>query len=82
MGKSLVIVESPSKATIINRYLGDDYVPKDLTAINSNYSNGKKLMTKEAAEAFNKLASAAKGEGYNVRAVSTYRSYTYQNDLF
>ena len=26
MGKSLVIVESPSKATIINRYLGDDYV--------------------------------------------------------
>ncbi len=28
MGKSLVIVESPSKATIINRYLGDDYVVK------------------------------------------------------
>lgn len=26
MGKALVIVESPSKATIINRYLGDDYV--------------------------------------------------------
>ena len=28
MGKSLVIVESPSKATIINRYLGDDYIVK------------------------------------------------------
>ena len=26
MGKSLVIVESPSKASIINRYLGEDYV--------------------------------------------------------
>ncbi|MGN1282058.1 MAG: type I DNA topoisomerase [Succinivibrio sp.] len=26
MAKSLVIVESPSKASIINRYLGDDYV--------------------------------------------------------
>ncbi|MGN0903348.1 MAG: type I DNA topoisomerase, partial [Succinivibrio sp.] len=28
MGKSLVIVESPSKASIINRYLGDEYVVK------------------------------------------------------
>ncbi|MCR5536996.1 MAG: type I DNA topoisomerase [Succinivibrio sp.] len=28
MAKSLVIVESPSKATIINRYLGSDYVVK------------------------------------------------------
>lgn len=28
MAKSLVIVESPSKASIINRYLGDDYVVK------------------------------------------------------
>ncbi len=28
MGKSLVIVESPSKASIINRYLGDDYIVK------------------------------------------------------
>ncbi len=28
MSKSLVIVESPSKATIINRYLGDDYIVK------------------------------------------------------
>lgn len=28
MGKSLVIVESPSKAAIINRYLGDKYIVK------------------------------------------------------
>ena len=28
MGKSLVIVESPSKASIINRYLGSDYIVK------------------------------------------------------
>ncbi|MBU3827172.1 MAG: DNA topoisomerase I subunit omega, partial [Candidatus Anaerobiospirillum merdipullorum] len=28
MGKALVIVESPSKAAIINRYLGDDYIVK------------------------------------------------------
>lgn len=28
MGKSLVIVESPSKAKIINKYLGDEYIVK------------------------------------------------------
>lgn len=28
MAKSLVIVESPSKAKIINGYLGDDFVVK------------------------------------------------------
>ncbi|MBQ9273841.1 MAG: type I DNA topoisomerase [Succinivibrio sp.] len=28
MGKALVIVESPSKASIINRYLGNDYIVK------------------------------------------------------
>ena len=28
MGKALVIVESPSKAKIINGYLGDDYIVK------------------------------------------------------
>lgn len=28
MGKSLVIVESPSKAKIINKYLGNDFVVK------------------------------------------------------
>ena len=55
MGKSLVIVESPSKATIINRYLGDDYVVKasvghirDLaTAASTEKSDKRKTKTEE-----------------------------------
>ena len=40
MGKSVVIVESPSKATIINRYLGDDYVVKASVGHIRDLANG------------------------------------------
>uniref|UniRef100_UPI00402A758E toprim domain-containing protein n=1 Tax=Succinivibrio sp. TaxID=2053619 RepID=UPI00402A758E len=40
MGKSLVIVESPSKATIIKRYLGDDYVVRASVGHNRALANG------------------------------------------
>ena len=40
MGKSLVIVESPSKATIINRYLGDDYVVRASVGHIRDLANG------------------------------------------
>ena len=81
------VKDSPNKYTntvLSNKYnyLGDDYVPKDLVEINSNYSSGKKQMTKEAAHAFEEMAKAAKKNGYNIRAVSTYRSYSYQKGLY
>lgn len=63
-------------------FLGKDYVPKDLTTINDNYSSGNKQMTKDAALAFEEMAKDAKKSGYNIRAVSTYRSYSYQTDLY
>ena len=63
-------------------YLGEDYVPKDLTTINNSYSSGDKKMTKDAALAFEQMAKAAKKDGYNIRAVSTYRSYSYQTSLY
>lgn len=79
--------DSPNKHTntvLANKYyyLGSDYVPKNLTEINSNYSSGKRLMVKEAAISFEEMAKAAKKDGYNIRAVSTYRSYSYQTDLY
>ena len=81
------VKDSPNKYTntvLSNKYyyLGDDYVPKDLTTINSNYSSGKKQMTKDAAHAFEEMAKDAKKSGLNIRAVSTYRSYSYQTDLY
>ncbi len=55
MGKSLVIVESPSKAAIINRYLGDDYIVKasvghirDLPS--SGGKSTERISTKSAAK--------------------------------
>ena len=79
--------DSPNKYTntiLCNKfyYLGDDYVPKDLTTINKNYSSGNKQMTKDAALAFEEMAKDAKKAGYTIRAVSTYRSYSYQTDLY
>ncbi len=57
MGKSLVIVESPSKATIINRYLGDDYVVKasvghirDLSAETTKNKSTEKKGTKKSTK--------------------------------
>lgn len=79
--------DSPNKYTntvLANKfyYLGEDYVPKDLTTINNSYSSGDKKMTKDAALAFEEMAKAAKKDGYTVRAVSTYRSYSYQTNLY
>ena len=70
---------------LVNKfYYLDRYVPNDLVEINSQYKvSGKEVkMTKEAAAAFEKLAEAAKKDGLTVRAMSTYRSYDYQNTLY
>ena len=81
------IKPSPNQDTntvLTNKYysLASNYEPKDLVAISSNYSSGTRKMTKDAKEAFESLAKAAKSEGYNIRATSTYRSYSYQKDLY
>ena len=81
------VKDSPFKHTntvLANKmyYLGEDYVPKDLTTINDKYSSGNKKMTKDAALAFEEMAKDAKKNGYTVRAVSTYRSYSYQTNLY
>ena len=81
------IKDSPNKNTNIvlaNKYysLGEDYVPNNLTKIDSRYSSGDRYMQSDATKAFNELAQAAQKEGYTIRAVSTYRSYSYQNGLY
>ena len=80
------IKDSPNKKTnqvLVNKYnyLGEDYIP-DLEKINEKYTSDKRYMTKEAATAFEQLAKDAAKEGYNIRAVSTYRSYKYQTELY
>lgn len=63
-------------------YIDSNFTPSNLTNINSKYQVGGKQLTKEATEAFNKMAQDAKEEGYTIRAVSTYRSFSYQKNLY
>ena len=65
-----------------NNKLASSYVPNDLESINENYSLKDKFLRKEAKYFFEKMAKDAKKDGYNIIAVSTYRSYEYQKKLY
>ena len=65
-----------------NNKLDKNYIPKDLELININYSCEDKYLRKEARINFEKLAKEAKKEGFNIIAVSTYRSFEYQKKLY
>ncbi len=79
--------DSPNQDTnkiLVNKYnkLASDFVPSGLEEINPNYSSGKKMLERNARIAFENLAKDAQSEGFNIRAVSTYRSYEYQENLY
>ena len=65
----------------LNR-LQSNYVPHDLEQISLNYATNHKFLRKEAKENFEKLSSDAKKIGYSIIAVSAYRDYDYQENLF
>ena len=63
-------------------YLEQNYVPENLEEIDSKYSVPGKMLVNVARISFEFLAKKASEEGYNIRAVSTYRSYAYQTNLY
>ena len=65
----------------LNR-LDKNYVPNDLEKISLEYSNQDKYLKHIARINFEKLSRDAKKEGYNIIAVSAYRDYNYQKNLF
>jgi len=74
-----------NKVTIlVNKYISlpSDYVPDNLESIDSKYTESSKLLVSDARLAFESMASDAKKEGYNIRVVSAYRSYNYQETLY
>ena len=64
--------------------VGQDYVPKNLTLINSKYTrNGKELYLEGyAAKAAEALVKEMTAHGYEVFITSAYRSYEYQQTLY
>ena len=63
-------------------YMNEFYVPEGLEMIDSNYTSGKRLLVLEAKNAFERMARDALSDGYTIRAMSAYRSYQYQKDLY
>lgn len=65
-----------------HNYLTEDYVPENLENINSSYALSNMKMVSEAKNAFENLSKDASKQNLRVIAMSTYRSYEYQVDLY
>ena len=83
--KDIFLVNNPDDyLVLVNKYnaLSSTYIPDDLELINSIYSENKKYLRKKARIAFEKMALDAKQIDLNIIAISTYRSYDYQDKLY
>lgn len=69
---------------LVNKYvsLPADYVPENLEPIDSKYARNNKKLVHTARIAFEEMASAAEKESLQIIAMSTYRSYEYQKELY
>lgn len=69
---------------LVNKYnyLPENYIPENLEEIDKKYSIGGMKLVNYAKEAFEKMASDAKKENLSIIAMSSYRSYTYQVNLY
>lgn len=69
---------------LVNKYLslGADYVPDNLEKIPTEYARSGMMLVNVAKEAFIKMAQKAKEDNHPVLAMSSYRSYDYQVNLY
>ena len=83
--KNIKTITNPNNIDVLvnkNNKLSKKYIPEDLILLNVKYSNENKYLRKEAAINFEKLSLDASKLGYKIIAVSTFRSYDYQKNLF
>ncbi|WP_165995495.1 M15 family metallopeptidase [Bacillus sp. Cs-700] len=87
-GENLTVTNPDSIYVVANkeRNLPSDFVPKNLVEPDvSTYApegDPKRLMVEEAARALEKMFKGAKEDGYELKAVSGYRSYERQEAIF
>lgn len=69
---------------LVNKYfyLKEEYIPENLVLLDTTYSKGGIYLVEEASLAFKKLVENARKEGITIRAISAYRSYSYQLNLY
>ena len=83
--KNIKLIKNPDSILVLvnkNNKLDSKYKPKDLEVIDLKYSNKDKYLRKEAKEAFEKLSDDASKLNLSIIAVSTFRSYSYQKNLY
>ena len=83
--KNIKLIENPDDILVLvnkNNQLLSNYIPNNLESISLKYANKDKYLKKEAKIAFEKLSEDADKLGYRIVAVSAYRDYNYQNELF
>lgn len=62
-------------------YLDASYVPKNLKNVEV-CTSGNRQLVEPAKEAFESLCASIKKGGLNIRLISSYRSYSYQETLY
>lgn len=69
---------------LVNKYnyLSEDYIPNNLEELDETYSIKGMKLVKEAKNAFEALSQDASLNNLTIKAMSTYRSYSYQNNLY
>lgn len=63
-------------------YVGKDYAPKNLEKIDEDYARSGMKLVSTAKDAFEEMAKNAKEDDKPIIAMSSYRSYDYQVDLY
>ncbi len=69
---------------LVNKYLylGSNYIPENLESIPIEYSRSGMKLVATANKKFVEMASQAKKDGFPIIAMSSYRSYDYQVNLY
>ena len=77
-------IDNIDNLVIVNKFykLDKDYVP-ELVKVDKKYSiNDNQKLTKDANDAFVEMCESAKKDGIYIYSGSSYRSYSYQNNLY
>lgn len=69
---------------LVNKYLylDETYVPEQLESISTQYSRSGMKLVRSAKDAFENMAKAALDDGMKIIAMSSYRGYDYQVNLY
>lgn len=69
---------------LVNKYnyLTEDYIPENLEPLDLEYARSGMQLVSEAKEAFETLSQEARKDGMTIIAMSSYRSYDYQVNLY